>query len=154
MRQSVVPVQPRIATINIGSRRLGVTVRIAYDGVEYLGRLWFAEHEWDDGGIPDRGVLPGRTPDEVMAIARRFTEAELVARYRRAATSTRRYTTLRSIIEDFLRKARYLNQVAISMRAGHIDLDGAAQEIDITEHQLHELIRRLRDAAGVEDAEA
>ena len=37
------------------------------------------------------------------------------------------------------------------MRAGLIDLDGAAQEIDVTEHQLHELIRRLREVAGLED---
>ena len=153
MRQSVETVQPQIATIHVGSKRLGVSVRVAYDGVEYLGRLWFAEHEWD-GGIPDRGVLPGRTHDEVMDLARRLTETELVARYRRAATTTRRYKALRGIIEDFLLKVRYLNQVAISMRAGHIDLEGAAQEIDITEHQLHELIRRLRDAAGVEDTGA
>ena len=43
-----------------------------------------------------------------------------------------------------------LNQVAISMRAGLLDVDGAAQEIDLTEKQLHELIDRLRSYAGVE----
>jgi hypothetical protein len=50
-----------------------------------------------------------------------------------------------------LAKIRYLNQVAISMRAGLLDVDGAAQEIDLTEKQLHTLIDRLAAYAGVED---
>jgi hypothetical protein len=87
----------------------------------------------------------------VIAQARRLTGDELVARYKRAAANKRRFLALRSVTDEFLRKVRYLNQVAISMRAGLIDLDGAAQEIDVTEHQLHELIRRLREVAGVED---
>ena len=36
------------------------------------------------------------------------------------------------------------------MRAGLLDMDGAAQEIDLTEKQLHELIDRLKSYAGVE----
>jgi hypothetical protein len=40
------------------------------------------------------------------------------------------------------------------MRAGMLDLEGAAQEIDLTERQLHELVRRMRDAAGLDDARA
>jgi hypothetical protein len=40
------------------------------------------------------------------------------------------------------------------MRAGLIDLEGAAQEIDYTEQQLHQLVRRLRAAAGVETPQA
>jgi hypothetical protein len=57
---------------------------------------------------------------------------------------------LRKVTEEILSKIRYLNQVAISMRAGLLDMDGAAQEIDLTEKQLHELIDRLRSYAGVE----
>jgi len=52
-----------------------------------------------------------------------------------------------------LSKIRYLNQVAISMRAGLLDVDGAAQEIALTERQLHEIVDRLRALAGVEDAD-
>ena len=37
------------------------------------------------------------------------------------------------------------------MRAGLLDADGAAQEIDLTEKQLHGLIDRLSEFAGVED---
>jgi hypothetical protein len=36
------------------------------------------------------------------------------------------------------------------MRAGLLDIDGAAQEISMTERQLHELIDALRSHAGVE----
>ena len=58
---------------------------------------------------------------------------------------------LRATTGELLRNVRYLNQVAVSMRAGLIDMEGAAQEIDFTEHELHEIITRLRDVAGVED---
>lgn len=143
-------VQPYLATIEVGGRRLDVSVLISYDGIEYGGRLWFTETEWDDEGIPDRGVLPGRSRPDVEQMARRLSEDELVARYRRAAANRRRFVALRSVTEDFLAKVRYLNQVAISMRAGLIDTEGAAQEIDYTEHQLHELVRQFREVAGVE----
>jgi len=143
-------VQPFLATISVGGRRLDVSLQMAFDGIEYLGRLWFTETEWDDDGIPDRGLIPGRTPGEVEQMARRLNEEDLIARYRRAASNRRRYVALRSVTEEFLAKVRYLNQVAISMRAGLIDTEGAAQEIDFTEHQLHELVRQLREVAGVE----
>jgi hypothetical protein len=144
-------VQPHLATITVGPRRFDVSVLISYDGVEYLGRLWFTDEAWADDGIPDRGLITGRSKEEVEAAARRLTEPELLARYRRALANKRRFVALRTVTDEFLRKVRYLNQVTISMRAGLIDMEGAAQEIDFTEHQLHELVRRLRDAAGIEE---
>jgi hypothetical protein len=36
------------------------------------------------------------------------------------------------------------------VRNGLLDEEGANQEIDLTEHQLHECIQRLRDDAGLE----
>ncbi len=145
--------QPEIASIAIGNQRFRVGVRITYDGVEYLGRLWFHEEEWDDGGLPDRGTIPGRSKDEVLTLARRLSEDELVSRYRRAVANKRRFIALRQTTDEFLQRIRYINQVAISMRAGLIDLEGAAQELDNTEQQLHELVRRVRQAAGVENSE-
>jgi hypothetical protein len=144
-------VEREIATIGADGRRLTVSLIVAFDGIEHVGRLWFAEEEWEDQGIPDRGVISGRSLDEVMTAARVLTEPELLARHQRATVNKRRYLSLRAVTDEILRKVRYLNQVAVSMRAGLIDLDGAAQEIDFTEHQLHELVARLRDAAGVED---
>jgi hypothetical protein len=144
-------VEREIATIGADDRRLTVSLIVAFDGIEHVGRLWFAEEEWEDQGIPDRGVISGRSLDEVTTAARALTEPELLARHQRATVNKRRYLSLRAVTDEILRKVRYLNQVAVSMRAGLIDLDGAAQEIDFTEHQLHELVARLRDAAGVED---
>jgi hypothetical protein len=144
--------EPHIATIDVDDKRLNVSVRIVYDGIEYVGRLWFAEDGWDDTGIPDRGALPGRTKEEVVQFARRLAPPELAQRYRRAQSERRRFLGLRRLTEEILAKIRYLNQVAISMRAGLLDLEGAAGEIDLTERQLHELIDRLRTTAGVEDA--
>ncbi|MGH7622242.1 MAG: hypothetical protein ACREMU_07870 [Gemmatimonadaceae bacterium] len=144
-------IEREIATINAEGRQLAVTLSVTFDGIEHVGRLWFAEEEWEDEGIPDRGVISGRTTEDVIADARALTETELLARHRRATVNKRRYLSLRAVTDEILRKVRYLNQVAVSMRAGLIDLDGAAQEIDFTEHQLHELVARLRDAAGVEE---
>jgi len=144
-------IEREIATINVDGRQLAVSLNVAFDGIEHVGRLWFAEEEWEDEGIPDRGVISGRTTEDVITSARALTETELHARLRRATVNKRRYLSLRAVTDEILHKVRYLNQVAVSMRAGLIDLDGAAQEIDFTEHQLHELVARLRDAAGVEE---
>lgn len=143
--------QPHIGTIEHAGKQLTVSVRISYDGIEYVGRLWFTEDDWEDAGLPDRGALPGLTKDEVLAMARRLSSHDLVQRYRRALAEKRRFKSLRRATDEILAKIRYLNQVAVSMRAGLLDMEGAAQEIDLTERQLHELIDRLRAHAGVEE---
>jgi hypothetical protein len=143
-------VQPYLTTIEYQGRRYNVSCRITFDGIEYVGRLWFADEAWDDSGIPDRASLPGRNREEVIVLAKRLTSQELVLRYRRALAEKRRYVGLRRATDEILSKIRYLNQVAISMRAGLLDIEGAAQEIDLTERQLHDCIDRLRSFAGVE----
>ncbi len=139
-----------LASIDHQGRRYSVSCRVAFDGIEYVGRLWFADEAWDDSGIPDRAALPGRNRDEVLALARRLSDQELALRYRRALAEKRRYVSLRRVTDEILSKIRYLNQVAVSMRAGLLDVDGAAQELELTERQLHECISRLRESAGVE----
>jgi hypothetical protein len=143
-------VQPHIASLDYDGRRYNVSCRVAFDGIEYVGRLWFADESWDDGGLPDRGAFPGRTRDEVLALAQRLTPQELMLRYRRALAEKRRFSGLRRATDEILGKIRYLNQVAISMRAGLLDADGAAAEIDLTEKQLHEVVDRLKGFAGIE----
>jgi hypothetical protein len=143
--------QPHVATIEFEGRRYNVSVRIVFDGIEYVGRLWFSDESWEDLGLPDRGALPGRTRDEVIALAKGLTPAELAKRHKRARAEKRRFLGLRRHTEEILAKIRYLNQVAISMRAGLLDVEGAAQEIDLTEKQLHALIDQLGEHAGVEE---
>ena len=143
-------VQPHIASLDYDGRQFNVSCRIAFDGIEYVGRLWFADEGWDDGGLPDRGAIPGRTREEVIVVARRLTQQDLMLRYRRALAEKRRFTGLRRATDEILGKIRYLNQVAISMRAGLLDTEGAAAEIDLTERQLHDIIEKLRAFAGIE----
>lgn len=143
-------VQIELAGIEHQGRRYNVSCRIAFDGIEYVGRLWFSDEGWDDVGVPDRAALPGRNRDEVIALARRLTPQDLTLRYRRALAEKRRYVSLRRVTEEILSRIRYLNQVAVSMRAGLLDMDGAAQELELTERQLHDCISRLRETAGVE----
>jgi hypothetical protein len=146
-------IQPHVATIEHDGHRLNVTCRIAFDGIEYVGRLWFADEGLSDSGIPDRGGIPGRSRDEVVALAERLTPPELALRYRRAVLERRRFLELRRLTDDVISKIRYLNQVSISLRAGLLDEDGAAQELEITEKQLHDLVDRMRYAAGVESTQ-
>jgi hypothetical protein len=144
-------IQPHVGTVEADGRRYAVTCRIGWDGVEYVGRLWFADEAEEGDGLPDRGLLPGRDRDEVMHLAKRLTPDELRRRLKRANTEKRRFLGLRKLTDEILAKIRYLNQVAISMRAGLLDVEGAASEIDLTEQQLHDLIDQLRDYAGVND---
>lgn len=143
--------QPFISTVDDLGRRYTVTCRIAFDGIEYVGRLWFTEQGVEDSGVPDRAAIPGHTRDEVIDQAQRLTSKELTLRYRRAMAEKRRYVRLRRVTDDILTKVRYLNQIAISMRDGLLDKEGARQELELTERQLHECIDRLRQSAGMED---
>lgn len=142
--------QPHIATIEADGRRYVATCRITWDGIEYVGRMWFTDESEDEGGVADRGALPGRTREEVLTLARRLTINDLNARLKRAQAEKRRFRGLRRVTDDIIAKIRYLNQVAISMRAGLLDADGAAGEVELTEKQLHDLVDKLRDHAGVE----
>ena len=144
-------IQPYVATIEHDGRRYNVSVRVLFDGIEYVGRLWFADEAWDDLGLPDRGALPGRSREEVIALAKRLTPLELIKRHNRALAEKRRFILLRKRTDEILAKIRYLNQVAISMRAGLLDVEGAAQEIELSEKQLHSLIDDLSEHAGKED---
>jgi hypothetical protein len=143
--------QPEVGSFEIDGQTIEVRMRIIFDGVEHVGRLWFAEEGWDDDGIPDRAAFPGRTKDEVFALAKRLYPHEFVSRYRRAQAEKRRFHSLRKLTDDILAKIRFLNQVGLSMRAGLLDMEGAAQELELTERQLHDLVDRLRPAAGAED---
>ena len=87
----------------------------------------------------------------MLELGARLTPHELGLRHRRAMSEKRRFIRLRRVTEEVLTKIRYMNQIAIAMRDGLLDEEGAAQEIELTEHQLHDCIERLRKSAGVED---
>jgi hypothetical protein len=141
---------PPIGTIDYQDRRIAVSCRIGFDGVEYVGHLWFAPEDGTGPALPDRAAIPGRSRDDVLAFAQRLTPHELVVRHRRALAEKRRYFRLRRATEEIIAKVKYMNQIAISMQAGVIDPDGASQELELTEQQIVEIVGRLKEFAGVE----
>jgi hypothetical protein len=140
---------PQIATIEMDGHWYDVMCHTQWDGIEHVGRLWFIDRATHET-LPDRGAFPGRTADESIALARRLNQDELIQRCMRAQAEKRRYHGLRRETDELLAKVRYLNQLAISIRTGLVDVEGAAAEVDLTEAQMHEIVSRLRSAAGVE----
>ena len=139
-----------LATIVVEGREVRVTLHTAHDGIEYVGRLFFAESGWSNNGIPDRANLPGRNVDDVIALARTLGPEDLTLRFRRANAEKRRYHGLRQITLELLAKVRYVNQVGVSMRTGLLDASAAHQEMELTEAQMHELVEQMTHLAGVE----
>jgi hypothetical protein len=139
-----------ISTLTIDNREVRVTLHTAHDGIEFVGRLFFAEQGWMNSGIPDRGILSGRSIDEAVSRARDLQPEELAQRYRRANAEKRRYHGLRQITLEVLAKVRYLNQVGVSMRSGMLDAEAAQQELELTEEQMVTLVRQMKHLAGVE----
>jgi hypothetical protein len=138
------------SAVEIDGKMYNVAVIVEHDGVEYVGHLRFSDAEWDDDeGIRDRGPIAGTSPNDIVARVRNLSPSDLAMRYRRALAERRRYHGLRTITQDVLGQIRHLNQVATSMRAGLLDLDEAAAEIDSTEQRLHEMVGQLRLFAGV-----
>ena len=141
---------PFVGNVDIDGRRYAVTVEIAFDGVEHVGHLLFADDDWEEGEeISDQTGIHGKSADDVVISARHLSAGELAQRYRLALTTTRRYHGLRKATEDVLNRIRHLNKVSTSMRAGLLDVDDAAREIDATEQQLVDMVRQLRGYAGV-----
>jgi hypothetical protein len=141
---------PPIGIIEYQGRRIAVTCRTGFDGIEYIGRLWFGPEDESEAATPDRAPISGRSRDEVMERAQELTPHELSVRFRRANAEKRRYLSLRRATDEIIAKIRYMNQIAVAMRAGVIDPDGAAQEIELTEHQIIDVVQRLKEFAGVE----
>jgi hypothetical protein len=142
--------QTQLATLQVDGRDLFISLHMAHDGVEYVGRLVFSETGWHDAGFPDRGTISGRTMEEVLRTARDLRPEDFAQRFRRANSQKRRYHGLRNLTQDLLGKVRYMNQVAVSMRSGLLDTEAAQQELDLTEAQMLELVKQMKNLAGVE----
>lgn len=139
-----------IRTILVDGERIGAQLRVAHDGIEYVGRLCFESEGNSHAEIIDHAPLPGRDSEEVLARALRLSEFDLGLRYRRALEERRRFRALRRATNDVLDGIRRLNEIAIAMKAGLIDAGSAAQEIQAAERRLHGLIDGLWSVAGDE----
>lgn len=138
-----------VTALDIEGRTYNVVVAIENDGIEHVGHLWFSDAEWEDGGMRDHGAIPGKSSAEVLEHARSLTTRDLLLRFERARSEQRRFHGLRKLTEQVLEHIKYLNKVAVSMRAGLLAVEDAATEIDETERKLHGMIDELRHYAGV-----
>jgi hypothetical protein len=143
-------IQHPVKTMEIDGKTYNVTVRLAYDGVEYIGRLWFADSSSDTIGIPDHGAVPGRTVEEAVELARRLTPDDLKRRCHRALAEKRRYIRLRRATEEIIINIKYMNRVAVNMRSGMLDAEGASQELALIQKQIEEIVKTLPSHAGIE----
>ena len=139
-----------VGVLDVDGKHVQVSLRIAHDGVEYIGHLWFTGDSVPRGAV-DHAALPGRTTQEVVERTRRLTGPELEKRFKRALRERRRYDSLRRVTLDMLGKVRRLNQVAIALQAGLVDEVAGADQLTETEAELHEMVALLRETAGVED---
>ncbi len=142
--------QVLLDTIAEDGRKIRITLHTVADGIEYVGRLFFADSDWTNNGIPDRGVIPGRTADDVLARARGLSLDELRLRYRRANAEKRRYHALRGVTLELLAKVRYQNRVAVSIRKGLLEPAAGQHELESTEEEMIALVRQMKNVAGVE----
>jgi hypothetical protein len=139
-----------IRTISIDGNKYRVSLRVGYDGVEYIGRLLFTD---ESTGIfyQDHGGVPGISVLDAVRKSKEFTDTQMEQRCHRALSEKRRFGKLRRTTDEMIEKIKYLNRVAVGLEKGTIDRDGGNQELDAVQAQLLEIVQRLRQHAGVED---
>ena len=143
-------IQHSVGMVEVDGKTYNVWLRLAYDGIEYIGRLWFADSSTDTIGIPDHGAVPGRTVDEALDLARRLSADDLRRRCHRALAEKRRYVRLRRATDEILINIKYMNRVAVNMRNGMLDAEGASQELELIRKQIEEIVKTLPSHAGIE----
>ncbi|HEV7596268.1 MAG TPA: hypothetical protein VGO33_14820 [Gemmatimonadaceae bacterium] len=139
----------RVVTVDGHSYR--VSLRVGFDGIEYIGRLWFIDVMDDQLSFQDHGAVPGFTVQDAVRKAREFSQAELEHRGHRALSEKRRFGSLRKATDEMINQIKYLNQVVINLRGGMLDREGAHEEIEQIQKQILEIVRSLPLHAGVED---
>lgn len=139
-----------IRTITLDGQEYAVSLRVTYDGVEYLGRLRFMDAT---SGITyqDHGAVPGSSALDAAHRAREFSETEIAKRCHRALSEKRRFTRLRTATDEMITKIKFLNRIAVGLEKGVIEQEVGKQELNQVQGQLLEIVRKLRLHAGVED---
>ena len=61
------------------------------------------------------------------------------------------YIRLRRATEEIITKIKYMNRVAVTMRHGMLDSEGASQELELIQKQIEEIVKTLPFHAGIEE---
>lgn len=140
----------QIRTITVDGQKYFVSLRVHYDGVEYVGRLRFTDASSE---IPyqDHAGVPGISVLDAVRKAKEFSEVELEQRCYRALSEKRRFGKLRNATDKMIEKIKYMNRVAVGLEKGLLDPEGGKLELDQAESDLMDIVRTLRHHAGVED---
>ena len=127
-----------------------VALRVGYDGIEYVGRLRFTDASTDIV-YQDHGGIPGVSINDTVSKAKEFSDTALVQRCYRALSEKRRFGKLRNATDKMIEKIKYMNRVAVGLEKGLLDPEGGKLELDQAENDLMEIVKSLRQHAGVED---
>lgn len=140
-----------IRVITVDAHTYRTTLRVGFDGVEYIGRLWFIDTVDSELAFLDHGAIPASTVEQAVRKARDFTDGELEHRCHRALGEKRRFGKLRRATDEMINQIKYLNRVVISLQSGMLDREGGQQEIQQIQNQILAIVRSLPIHAGVED---
>lgn len=140
----------QIRSVTVDGQKYFVSLRVGYDGVEYIGRLMFTDASTEIF-YQDHGGVPGVSVMDAVRKAKEFTDSELRQRCHRALSEKRRFGKLRRATDQMLDKIKYLNRVAVGLEKGTIEREGGNAELDAVQAQLLDIVRQLRMHAGVED---
>lgn len=139
-----------VRVIELDGHSYRAILRVGFDGVEYVGRLWFSDKSDSKLAFLDHGAVPGSTAEDAVRKARGFSQTELEQRCYRALSEKRRFGALRRATDEIVHHIKYLNRVVINLQAGMLDPDGGQQEIQQIQGQILEIVRSLPLHAGVE----
>ena len=140
----------QIRTITIDGQKFFVCLRVGYDGIEHVGRLRFTDAKTEIT-YQDHGAVPGISVLDAVRKAKEFSPTEMEQRCFRALSEKRRFNKLRGATDQMIEKIKYLNRVAIDLEKGKLDREGGKQELEHVQEQLINIVRSLRQHAGVED---
>jgi hypothetical protein len=140
----------QIRTIDVDGQKYFVCLRVGYDGIEYVGRLRFTDASTEIT-FQDHGAVPGISVLDAVRKAKEFSPTEMEQRCYRALAEKRRFGKLRSATDQMIDKIKYLNRLAIDLEKGRIEPTGGQQELDQVQEQLLDIVKSLRQHAGVED---
>lgn len=140
----------QIRPITVDGQKYFVSLRVGYDGVEYIGRLMFTDASTEIF-YQDHGGVPGVSVMDAVRKAKEFTDSQLKQRCNRALSEKRRFGKLRRATDQMIDKIKYLNRVAVGLEKGTIEREGGNAELDAVQAQLLDIVRQLRMHAGVED---
>jgi hypothetical protein len=139
-----------IRVIAIDGHSYRTTLRVGFDGVEHIGRLWFIDNLDTELAFLDHGAIPAATVEAAVRKARGFSDGELEHRCHRALGEKRRFGRLRRATDEMINQIKYLNRVVISLQSGMLDREGGQQEIQHIQNRILAIVRSLPIHAGVE----